>query len=72
MNGSASKFVNFLTMFYGFVCMVIMYGGQQYTKAFGLTNRGLTELQAAGLTSIYTVGSITAVVFWAFMMGKLR
>jgi MFS-type transporter involved in bile tolerance (Atg22 family) len=32
----------------------------------------LTELQAAGLTSIYTFGGIIAVVFWAFMMGKLR
>lgn len=72
MNGSASKLVNFLTMFYGFLCMVIMYGAQQYTKAFGLTNCGLTEMQAAGLTSIYTVGSIIAVIFWAYMMGKLR
>ena len=72
MNGSVTKFTSFLTMFYGFICMVIMYGGQQYTKAFGLTNCGLTEMQAAGLTSIYTVGSITAVIFWAIMMGKLR
>ncbi|MSR93033.1 MFS transporter [Clostridiaceae bacterium 68-1-5] len=64
--------VNFITMFYGFLCMFIMYGAQQYTKAFGMTNCGLTELQAAGMTSIYTVGSIVAVVFWAIMMGKLR
>lgn len=64
--------VNFITMFYAFLCMFIMYGAQQYTKAFGLSNAGLTELQAAGLTSIYTFGGIIAVVFWAFMMGKLR
>jgi MFS family permease len=64
--------VNFFTMFYGFICMFIMYGAQQYTKAFGLTNAGLTELQSAGLTSIYTFGSIIAVIFWAVMMGKLR
>ena len=64
--------VNFLTMFYGFLCMFIMYGAQQYTKAFGLTNAGLTEMQSAGLTSIYTFGSIIAVLFWAMMMGKLR
>lgn len=64
--------VNFITMFYGFLCMFIMYGAQQYTKAFGMTNCGLTELQAAGMTSIYTGGSIIAVVFWAIMMGKLK
>ena len=64
--------VNFFTMFYGFVCMFIMYGAQQYTKAFGMSNCGLTEAQAAGMTSIYTVGSVIAVVFWAVMMGKLQ
>ena len=64
--------VNFITMFYGFLCMFIMYGAQQYTKAFRMTNCGLTEMQAAGMTSIYTVGSIIAVVFWAIMMGKLK
>lgn len=67
-----SKLVNFVTMFYAFVCMVIMYGAQQYTKAFGMNNCGLSEIQAAGMTSIYTFGSIIAVVFWAIMMGKLR
>lgn len=64
--------VNFSTMFYGFLCMFIMYGAQQYTKAFGISNCGLTEIQAAGMTSIYTFGSIIAVVFWAIMMGKLQ
>lgn len=67
-----NKLVNFFTVFYAFLCMFIMYGAQQYTKAFGMLNAGLTEIQAAGLTSIYTVGSIIAVVFWAFMMGKLK
>ncbi|WP_306542769.1 hypothetical protein [Anaerotignum sp.] len=33
---------------------------------------GLTELQAAGMTSVYTIGSLCAVVFWAFMMAKLK
>ncbi len=55
--------VNFFTMFFGFICMFIMYGAQQYTKAFGLTNAGLTEMQSAGLTSIYTFGSMVAVLF---------
>ena len=64
--------VNFITMFYGFLCMFIMYGAQQYTKAFGMSNCGLTEAQAAGMTSIYTAGSVIAVIFWAVMMGKLQ
>lgn len=63
-----SKFVVFLVMFYAFLCMAIMYGAQQYTKAFGLSVCGLSEMQAAGMTSIYTIGSICAVLFWAFMM----
>lgn len=67
-----NKLVNFFTMFYAFVCMFIMYGAQQYTKAFGMTNAGLTEMQAAGMTSIYTAGSIIAVIFWGIMMAKLK
>lgn len=64
--------VNFLTLFFGFIIMFIMYGAQQYTKQFGITNLGLDATAAAGLTSIYTVGSVIAVLFWAWMMGKLR
>ena len=67
-----SALVNFVTLFFGFVIMFIMYGAQQYTKQFGLTNLGLDTTAAAGLTSIYTVGSVCAVLFWAWMMGKLR
>ncbi|MGI6590793.1 MAG: MFS transporter [Eggerthellaceae bacterium] len=72
MLAKPNALVNFITMFYGFVCMFIMYGAQQYTKQFGMTNCGLDPVAAAGLTSIYTVGSLVAVLFWAFMMGKLR
>ena len=67
-----NKFIVFLVMFYAFLCMAIMYGAQQYTKAFGLSVCGLSEIQAAGMTSIYTIGSICAVLFWAFMMAKLK
>lgn len=63
---------NFVTLFFGFIIMFIMYGAQQYSKAFGTNNLGLDSVAAAGLTSIYTVGSVIAVIFWAFMMGKLR
>ena len=62
----------FLAYFYAFLCMAIMYGAQQYTKAFGLAYSGLTEVQAAGMTTIYTLGSLCAVIFWAFMMAKLK
>lgn len=64
--------VNFVTLFFGFVIMFIMYGAQQYSKSFGINNLGLDPVGAAGLTSIYTAGSIIAVLFWAWMMGKLR
>lgn len=67
-----SKFVVFLVMFYAFLCMAIMYGAQQYTKSFGLTVCGLTEMQAAGMTTIFTLGSLCAVIFWAIMMAKLK
>ena len=63
---------NFVTLFFGFVIMFIMYGAQQYSKSFGINNLGLDEVAAAGMTSIYTAGSIIAVLFWAWMMGKLR
>ena len=67
-----NKLVNFITIFYAFLCMFIMYGAQQYTKAFGMSNAGLTEMEAAALTSVYTFGSVIAVVFWALIMGKLK
>lgn len=67
-----SGLVKFITLFFGFMIMFIMYGAQQYSKQFGITNLGLDPTAAAGLTSIYTAGSIIAVLFWAWMMGKLR
>ncbi len=65
-------FTKFLVMFFAVLFMFIMYGEQQYTKAFGMSHCGLTEIQSAALTSVYTFGSIIAVIFWAVMMGKLR
>ena len=67
-----STLAKFLAYFYAFLCMAIMYGAQQYTKAFGQAYSGLTEVQAAGMTTIYTLGSLCAVIFWAFMMAKLK
>lgn len=67
-----TAFAKFCAYFYAFLCMAIMYGAQQYTKAFGQAYSGLTEVQAAGMTTIYTLGSLCAVIFWAFMMAKLK
>ena len=66
------KFTAFLTYFYAFLVMAVMYGAQQYTKAFGLAYCGLSEMQAASMTTMYQVGSIVAVAFWAVMMSKLK
>ncbi|MDD2979407.1 MAG: MFS transporter [Hespellia sp.] len=67
-----SKVVVFLVMFYAFLCMAIMYGAQQYTKAFGIAVCGLPEMEAASLTTWFTLGSLAAVIFWAIMMAKLK
>lgn len=56
---------------YGFIAMATMYSAQQLLKRYGLT-LGMDELTAASLTSLYTFGSIAAVLIWAFMMAKLR
>lgn len=72
MKQPSSAFVKFLVMFYAFLCMGVMYGAQQYIKAFGITNCGVSEMQAAGMSTMYTLGSIAAVLFWAVMMAKLK
>jgi MFS family permease len=66
------KFTAFITYFYAFLVMAVMYGAQQYTKAFGSYYCGLTDIQAASMTTLYQVGSIVAVAFWAVMMSKLK
>lgn len=66
------NFTKLITYFYAFLVMAVMYGAQQYTKAFGLAYCGLTEMQAASFTTMYQVGSIVAVAFWAIMMSKLK
>ncbi len=72
MKQPSSMFVKFVVMFYAFLCMGVMYGAQQYIKRFGITNCGVSELQAAGMSTMYTLGSIAAVLFWAVMMAKLN
>ena len=65
-------FTSVLSYFYAFLVMAVMYGAQQYTKAFGMAYCGLEEMQAASMTTMYQVGSIVAVAFWAVMMSKLK
>ena len=72
MKQPSSMLVKFVVMFYAFLCMGIMYGAQQYIKRFGITNCGVSEMQAAGMSTMYTLGSIVAVLFWAVMMAKLN
>lgn len=64
--------VQFLTIANAFLIMFIMYGAQQYIKAYGMTNLGLSAMESASLTSVYAIGSFVAVLFWAFMMARLR
>ncbi|MCI5596724.1 MAG: MFS transporter, partial [Lachnospiraceae bacterium] len=49
------KFTGLLTYFYAFLVMAVMYGAQQYTKAFGLAYCGLSEMQAASMTTMYQI-----------------
>jgi MFS family permease len=72
MKMPSSMFTKFVVMFYAFLCMGVMYGAQQYIKRFGITNCGVSEMQAAGMSTVYTLGSIIAVLFWAVMMAKLN
>ncbi len=57
---------------YGFIAMATMYSAQQYIKAFGQTYMGMTDMASASLTSIYTAGSIIAVIMWGVFMASFR
>jgi len=66
------KFVVVGCALYGFIAMATMYSAQQYIKAFGKVVIGMSEMSSAGLTSIYTAGSLIAVVTWGLFMAKLH
>ncbi|QAT48948.1 MFS transporter [Caproiciproducens sp. NJN-50] len=66
------KFVVVGCAVYGFIAMATMYSAQQYIKAFGKVVVGMSDMSAAGLTSVYTAGSLIAVIVWGFFMAKLR
>ena len=66
------KFVIIGCALYGFIAMATMYSAQQYIRAFGEVVVGMSQMSAAGLTSVYTAGSLIAVVIWSFFMAKFR
>lgn len=66
------KFVAVGCAVYGFIAMATMYSGQQLLTRFGLTAVGMNEMTAASLTSLYTGGSLAAVLIWGVLMAKLR
>ena len=56
----------------GFINMSTMYSAQQFLTRYGKAYAGMSDLAASGLTSLYTFGSLAAVLIWAFAMAKLR
>lgn len=65
-------FVTIGCALYGFIAMGTMYSAQQYIKVFGQLNAGMTDMASASLTSIFTAGSLIAVVLWGVLMAQLR
>lgn len=57
---------------FGFITMATMFSAQQLLNRYGLTVVGMNDATSASLTSLYTFGSIAAVLIWAFLMAKLR
>ena len=56
----------------GFINMCTMYSAQQLLNRYGLTVVGMSDMASASLTSLYTGGSLCAVLIWALLMSKFR
>lgn len=56
----------------GFINMSTMYSAQQFLKLYGQSYCGMSEMKAASLASLYTVGSLAAVIIWAVALAALR
>ncbi len=56
----------------GFINMSTMYSAQQFLKLYGQSYCGMDEMTAASLSSLYTVGSLAAVIIWAVALAALR
>lgn len=57
---------------YGFIAMATMYSAQQLLTRYGTTVIGMSDMKAATLTSLYTAGSLAAVIIWGVFMAKFR
>lgn len=57
---------------YGFIAMATMYSAQQLLTRYGITVIGMGDLKAASLTSLYTAGSLAAVLIWGVFMARFR
>ncbi len=56
----------------GFINMSTMYSAQQFLKTYGMEFCGMEEMTAASLSTLYTFGSLAAVIIWAICLAKLR
>ena len=56
----------------GFVTMAAMYAAQQMLNRYGMVVLGMSDLKSATLTTLFTTGSLLAVLTWTFMMAKRR
>jgi len=57
---------------YGFIAMASMYSAQQLLTRYGLTVVGMSDIASAALTSLYTGGSLAAVIIWGVFMSRFR
>lgn len=67
-----SKIVPIGCALYGFIAMASMYSAQQLLTRYGMTVVGMDDMSAAALTSLYTGGSLAAVIIWGVFMSKFR
>lgn len=56
----------------GFVLMAAMYSAQQLLNRYGSVVIGMSDMKSATLTTLFTTGSLLAVLTWSFMMAKRR
>jgi len=57
---------------FGFIAMATMYSAQQLLTRYGRVVVEMSDMKAASLTSLYTAGSLVAVLVWATFMSKFR
>jgi MFS family permease len=62
--------VNTGCVLFGFFAMAIMYSAQQLLSRHGLTVFGMSDLKSSSLISLYTFGSLFAVIVSELMMAK--